>query len=41
MSVEATVLGTVMAIWWRVCHSAEKAQYDKYYASLRAAKDAE
>ena len=33
---EATALGTVMAVWWRVTHSQEKAKYDKYYANLRA-----
>jgi len=41
MSVEATLLGTVMAIWWRWSHTQEKALYDKYYANLRAAKEAE
>ena len=41
MSVEATALGTFMAVWWRMTHTQEKALYDKYYASLRAAKEAE
>ena len=36
MSVEATLLGTVMAVWWRISHTQEKAKYDKYYANLRA-----
>ena len=36
MSVEATLLGTVMAVWWRISHNAEKAKYDKYYANLRS-----
>ena len=36
MIVEGCVLGTVMAVWWRMSHSAEKAKYDKYYATLRS-----
>ena len=36
MIAEGTALGLVMAVWWRVSHNAEKAQYDKYYANLRA-----
>lgn len=36
MSVEATLLGLVMAVWWRTSHVAEKSKYDKYYAQLRA-----
>ena len=38
---EATLLGIVMAMWWRFSHSQEKALYDKYYSSLRASKAAE
>ena len=33
---EATALGLVMGILWRISHANEKAQYDKYYANLRA-----
>lgn len=38
MIVEGTVLGTVMAVWWRYTHNVEKAKYDMYYANLRAMK---
>ena len=38
---EATALGTVMAIMWRISHANEKAQYDKYYANLRASMSEE
>ena len=33
---EATALGFIMAFWWRMTHAAEKAKYDKYYATLRS-----
>lgn len=33
---EATALGFVFAVWWRISHTQEKAKYDKYYANLRA-----
>ena len=33
---EATALGFVFAVWWRISHTQEKAKYDKYYATLRS-----
>ena len=33
---EASALGLVMGVLWRISHANEKAQYDKYYANLRA-----
>jgi hypothetical protein len=36
MMAEGSALGLVMAVWWRISHSQEKALYDKYYANLRA-----
>ena len=39
MSVEATVCGFFFAFWWRYSHNEEKARYDRYYASLKAASD--
>ena len=38
---EATALGFIMAFWWRMTHAAEKAKYDKYYATLRSSVAAE
>jgi len=33
---EGCALGLVMSVWWRMSHAAEKAKYDKYYATLRS-----
>ena len=32
---EASACGLFFAIWWRTAHVAEKARYDKYYATVR------
>lgn len=36
MILEASAVGLVFAIAWRVHHNSERAKYDRYYANLRA-----
>mmetsp|Transcript_30338 Transcript_30338/g.66545 ORF Transcript_30338/g.66545 Transcript_30338/m.66545 type:complete len:84 (+) Transcript_30338:28-279(+) len=41
MIVEATIVGSFFAFWWRWSHMQEKQRVNDYYTKLRAEKAAE
>ena len=36
LTIESTIVATIMAFWWRSSHNAEKEKINRYYATLRA-----